>query len=164
MASRGEASGHLQSPGDAVVVERGIPRWLVMSCPCGCREQIPLNLDSRAGPAWRLYRHPKFGTNLYPSVWRDTGCGSHFIVWRNSILLFGTSQEEFGSIGRADEIAALSERVRNSLHANQFRSCLDIADQLGEIPWDVLDACRYLARRGLAKEGTGLQKGTFRRS
>jgi hypothetical protein len=161
--SRGEAAGYLKSPGDAVLIERGRPRWLLLSCPCGCGEELPINLDSRAGPAWRLYKNAKLGVSVYPSVWRDTGCGSHFIIWRDSIFLFGQDDDYFGWRGRDEEMAVLSEAVRERLIENKFVSYVDISDLLGEVPWDVLHACRSLVRKGIAREGMGKQRGTFRR-
>ena len=76
----------LLAPGDAVIVHRVCFRWLTLSCPCDCHEIIRINLDPRAGPAWSLYQSKEHIT-MYPSIWRDTGCGSHFIIWRNKILL-----------------------------------------------------------------------------
>jgi len=47
---------------------------------------------------------------LFPSVWRDTGCQSHFNIWRDRILIFG-----IGEHGRRDpiryDVDSLSERV-----------------------------------------------------
>ena len=72
----------LHEPGEAVLVSRGHDRLLVMRCPCACGDDIIVNLDREAGPAWVLYQRRR-GTSLYPSVWRDTGCGSHFVVWED---------------------------------------------------------------------------------
>ena len=47
VSTRGAASTHLKSAGDAVLIERGRPRLLVLSCPCGCGEEFPINLDPR---------------------------------------------------------------------------------------------------------------------
>src|SRR5258708_2177168 len=88
LSSREGISAYLKKPGDGVIVERGRPRWLILACPCGCGSQIPVNLDSRAGPAWRLYRR-RSGVTVYPSVWRDSDCESHFIIAHNRIYLFG---------------------------------------------------------------------------
>lgn len=161
--TRGEASGQLKSPGDAVLIERGRPRWLLLSCPCGCGAEIPINLDPRAGPAWRLYKSAKVGFSVFPSVWRDSDCGSHFIIWRDSIFLFSWGDERFLPLGRAEEIETLSDVVRKQMPSTGFVSYVDIADSLGEVPWDVLDAFRHLVRKGIAQEGTGKQRGTFRR-
>jgi Family of unknown function (DUF6527) len=85
VASRREASVRLKVPGDAVLVVRGRPRLLIISCPCGCGEQFPINLDSRAGPAWRLYGDRRRGLSVYPSVWRESGCESHYVIWKNDV-------------------------------------------------------------------------------
>jgi|SRR6267154_681817 len=161
--SRAEIAGQLKSPGDAVLVQRGQPRWLLLKCPCGCGEDIPVNLDRRAGKAWRLYSEKKTGLTLFPSVWRDTGCGSHFIVWRNQILLFGTSEDEMG-LSRADpQLLSLASRVLEKWPSGEWTTYVDVADLLREIPWDVLDACRHLARVGSLIEGRGRHHGMFRR-
>jgi hypothetical protein len=85
VASSVEAPAALASRDDFVIVERGIPRLAVFQCPCGCGDVVTLNLDSRAGKAWRLSRRNRTVT-LRPSVWRDTGCQSHFVVWGNRVL------------------------------------------------------------------------------
>src|ERR1041385_2821383 len=74
----------LQVPGDAVIVERGKPRLLILRCPCGCGDNLLINLDRRVGKAWHLYQRRKRLT-LFPSYWRDDGCGSHFILWDDDI-------------------------------------------------------------------------------
>jgi hypothetical protein len=158
--SRGEAAGVLRVPGDAVLIERGRPRWLLLSCPCGCGEELPINLDSRAGPAWRLYKNVRHGVSVYPSVWRDTGCGSHFIIWRDRILLFGQDDEELQS-GRQEEASALVAAVRDRLSEERLIPYVEIADELSEVPWDVLTICRQLVRAGFAREGRGKQRGMF---
>lgn len=162
--SRAEAAGLLESAGDAVLIERGRPRWLLIACPCGCREEIPINLDARSGKAWRLYRNPKLGLTVFPSIWRDTGCRSHFIIWRDAILLFGHGLEEFRSPGRDAETLALSKLVRDQWPTTGYVAYVDIADLLGEVPWDVLDACRYLVRVRFLREGFGKQRGMFSRA
>lgn len=162
--SRSRAERHLRSPGDAVLVERGVPRWLLMACPCGCGAVLPINLDARAGKAWRLYRSQKWGMSLFPSVWRDTDCRSHFIIWRNNILLFGQREEDFESPSSDHETARLAETAFGCLPSTGFQSFVAVADALGEIPWDVLHALRYLVRRGLAREGLGNEQGTFCRT
>lgn len=70
-----------------VVVERGLLRWVVFQCPCGCGELVTINLDKRVGPSWRLTRK-KDSVSLNPSVWRESGCRSHFILWNNRVWMF----------------------------------------------------------------------------
>lgn len=162
VTSRSEASGHLQAAGDAVLVERGRPRLLLLSCPCGCGEEFPINLDERAGPAWRLYTGNR-GITLFPSVWRESGCKSHYIIWRDSILLFGQNEEEFETTAPGVELEDLTKVVLAHLPAWDLVRFADLATDLNAIPWDVLAACRQLVRQGLAREGMGGQRGEFGR-
>jgi hypothetical protein len=161
VSSRTEASNHLKSPGDAVLVNRGIPRLLLLMCPCGCGEQLPMNLDSRAGQAWRLYRGRNDSLTLYPSVWRESGCESHFIIWRDQILLFGQSEEDFDDSLVADETMPTPEAVLAQIPASGMISFFDIAEAIDAVPWDVLRVCRKLVRSGRAKEGRGRERGSF---
>jgi hypothetical protein len=56
----------------------------------------------------------------------------------------------------------LVHRVRASWPAGALTSYVDVADKMGEIPWDVLEACRQLTRQGVLVEGTGRQRTMFR--
>lgn len=162
VGSRANASAHLKQPGDAVIVDRQGLRWLVLSCPCGCGAELPVNLDRRAGPAWRLYETPK-GTSVYPSVWRDTDCKSHFIIWRDIILLFGAGPNELWTDELQSDEDDLLERVLETLSERE-QSAEEISDQIaGSVPWDVLWCCRKLCVMGTAVEGRELTKGFFRR-
>lgn len=160
--SRAIASAYLKRPGDAVIVDRQGPRWLVLSCPCGCGAEVPVNLDRRAGPAWRMYESSK-GTTIYPSVWRDTDCKSHFIIWRDTIHMIGA---RYGA-SWTDEIEEgeddLLRRVLEVL-SDREQSAEQISDQIPySEPWDVWRCCRRLCRLGKAIEGTELTEGRFRR-
>ena len=152
----------LAHPGEAVLVTRERPPLLLLVCPCGCGDRIPSNVDRRAGPAWRLYEKKKQGMTVYPSVWRDTGCMSHFIIWRNHILLF-QGNEQFAD-SRADDVAVqrLLDDVLRNLERKHLKAFALIAAELDADPWDVLLACRHLVYRGLAKEGRGKRQGSFR--
>lgn len=161
--SRSAASSYLKKPGDAVIVDRQGPRWLILMCPCGCGEEFPINLDSRAGPAWRLYKHERTGLSLYPSVWRKSECKSHYIIWRNQIFLFNRYEEDFYGKTRKDESLRLTIVVREKFPIRGYISFYDIAEIIGEIPWDVLMACRWLVREGFANEGRGKLRGSFKR-
>ena len=161
--SRAEVTDQLKSPGDAVLIHRGQPRWLLLKCPCGCGDEIPVNLDRRAGKAWRFYDSAKSGVTLFPSIWRDTGCESHFIIWRGQILLFGRVDDDILSSPVHSDLRSLSRRVLEGWPSDGWASYADVADGLGEIPWDVLDACRHLARGGFLIEGHAQQRGMFRR-
>jgi hypothetical protein len=160
--SRGEASGLLNSPGDAVIIQRGRPRWLLISCPCGCKEEFPINLDSRAGPAWKLYNGPHTGLSLFPSVWRDSGCGSHYIIWHSQILLCGHDENGLDNEDHSGE-NNLMRAVLDYLPPKGLVDYVKVAEALDEVPWDVLSACRKLRRDGLAREGKNKRRGLFGR-
>jgi len=155
VSHRHEANTLLTEPGATVLVHRGVDRSVAMACPDGCGEQLTINLDSRAGPAWRHYGDGAT-LSLFPSVWRDTGCGSHFIVWRSKIY-WCDWHDEF-------EVPS-DEVVKRTLEllTDQLVSYVAIADQLGLVPWAVLSACNRLCRSGLAETGKGKQQGQFRR-
>jgi Family of unknown function (DUF6527) len=162
VGSRASASAYLKQPGDAVIVDRHGPRWLILSCPCGCGAEVPVNLDRRAGPAWRLYESPK-GTSVYPSVWRDTDCKSHFIIWRDDILLFGERYGESWIDEAESGEQELLQRVLEALSSRE-QSAEEISDQIPDSePWDVLRCCRRLCKLGKAIEGRHHTRGRFRR-
>ncbi len=162
VSRHGEATAKLRSPGDAVFVERGVTRAIVFLCPCGCGESLPINLDSRAGPAWRLYlEHPE-GVTLFPSVWRESGCKSHFIVWRGRFYMIGAYDEDFERTSLSPDVwRALVSSIQDALPAEGLMSFSDIAEKLNAIPWDVLLICRQLVKAGAAREGKGQQQGHF---
>ena len=156
VSHRHEANALLTEPGSAVLVFRGVARSLAIACPDGCGEQLTINLDRRTGPAWRFYGSDS-GVSLFPSVWRDTGCKSHFIVWRSKIFWCDKHEE-------LDE--PMEEVVQKTLKAlsHEFVSYEVIADKLDLVPWSVLSACNSLCRLTLAEAGTGKQQGQFRRN
>ena len=144
----------LRTPGDCTIVIRGVPRTVVMMCPDGCGETIAVNLDRRVGKAWRKYEHNKKLT-IYPSVWRDTGCRAHFIVWNDQIL--------WCDVDNAAHIAIderFIETVFNNLSGSNFVHFESIAESIQSIPWDVLWACNELVRREIAQV---VNRNTFRK-
>lgn len=165
VASRSEATGMLAQPGDAVLVLRGRPRILLLMCPSGCGEEVAINLDERAGKAWRLYQR-RDSITLYPSVWRDTGCGSHFIVWKNRIYLFDAIEAEDDEAESlwSREVGIERELVLAAMPVNSPMSYVDIADTLDALPWEVLVVCRRLVREGAAREGKDKERGCFLRT
>ena len=157
---RHEADDLAPAAGDSVMVVRGRPRSLVMACPDGCGEHLTINLDERAGPAWRWFENGR-GLTLFPSVWRDSGCKSHFIVWHNVILwcdsfIEGNQEPENLSPGLVDEVLAILN--------DHYMPFPKLAKQLGEIPWDVSRACRILKVQGLADEDEKPRLGCYRRA
>lgn len=144
--SRHDADDLLEAPGDTVLVNRGRPRSLVMACPDGCGSTLTVNLDPRVAKAWRLYQGAR-GRSLYPSVWRDSGCEAHFILWKDHVLWCG------GLASRDDEPeydAAIESRVEGALSSVPQTSD-QIADAIDEIPWEVSRALERLVRSSRAQ-------------
>ncbi len=148
VSSRALVGDRLRLPGDAALIVREQPRWLILKCPCGCGDEIPLILDRRTGAAWRLYSDKKQRLTLFPSVWRRSGCMSHFIV-RDSRIEF-LSDAEYLKVPdcEAPGFSLLLSRVLVIMQSGETLESVDIAEALDEIPWDVLDACRHLVRTG----------------
>ena len=139
----GEAARILTESGDASLVVRGVVRSLVLRCPCGCGDNYIINLDPRAGPAWRHYRR-KGTLSLYPSYWRNGGCGSHFIINRNEIWWCRFGEEWLNEVE-----TALVEKVKTNAPSDVTFTARELADQIDEIPWEVGVACDYLVRQGV---------------
>jgi hypothetical protein len=153
---RHEANPLLKVPGDVAVVHRGVLRSLVLACPDGCGELLTINLDARAGKAWRVYgTHGEL--SLFPSVWRETGCKSHFILWRSKIYWCDWNEE------LDTPLADVLEQVRGHL-SSELVSYVDIAEALQLVPWAVLSACHLLARQGVAQQGRNKKQGHFKRA
>ena len=82
-ADQGEARRlAADNPTRIVIVERHGPRSVLFQCPCGCSDVLVINVDKKLRQAW-TYRRSDRGVSLMPSVWRTTGCASHFILWEN---------------------------------------------------------------------------------
>lgn len=153
----GEAASLLKKPGDTVLVERGVPRLLILRCPCGCGDDLLINLDKRAGPAWRLYFRANRLT-LFPSYWRDSGCGSHFILWNDEIFWCDWDSDE----GIWQKSNRIEGKVRDTLPF-EFIDYQVLAEQIDEVPWDVLQACYQLVREGAATANFPKRKQEFKR-
>ena len=157
---RHEADDLTPVAGDGVVVVRGRPRSFVIACPDGCGEHLTINLDERSGPAWRWYETSR-GVTLFPSVWRDSGCKSHFIVWHNTILWCdwyteGNREPESLYPELQDQVFALLD--------DRFVTFAELAFRLNAIPWEVARACHMLKAQGRAVEDAQLRLGHFRRA
>jgi hypothetical protein len=110
------------NPHALVTIVRGTPRAVVFHCPCGCGDVISINLDPAAGHAWR-YRATEKGLTLLPSVWRTTGCESHFIIWNSAVWWcgFGLEQDESEWPGEMDrELREEWSRIRQNRHRDRF--------------------------------------------
>jgi hypothetical protein len=60
--------------------------WSVgFQCPCGCGDVIELLLLPDVEPRWDIEIDEKHRPTLRPSIWRTTGCCSHFWVEKGQI-------------------------------------------------------------------------------
>lgn len=144
---RDQAEATLRAPGDASMVFRGRPRSIIMACPDGCGETLVINLDSRADKAWRFDMRGE-GLTLFPSVWRDGGCKSHFIVWRGHILWCDRFELENREPVYNPEIEKI---VLGAMDEVQPRNAVEIADAIKELIWDVDRVANRLVARGFAR-------------
>lgn len=143
---RDQAEASLGAPGDASLVFRARPRSIVMACPDGCGETLVINLDSRADKAWRFDMRGG-GLTLFPSVWRDGGCESHFIVWRGHILWCDRFEE---GNREPDYDAVIEPIVLGAMDPVTPRNAVEIADAINELVWEVNRAANRLVGRGMA--------------
>lgn len=66
-------------PRDIVLTRDDGEDWSIgMRCPCGCGETIELMVIEEAKPRWTVDLDNRGRVSLNPSVWRQTGCRSHF--------------------------------------------------------------------------------------
>lgn len=156
---RDDAERLLEEPGDTAEVFRGCLRSLLIKCPDGCGLTVVVNLDPRTDKAWRMDTR-KSECTLYPSVWLNDGCKSHFVVWRDHIVwcdrfTTGNSEPEYDS--------ALEDRILAVLHAETYRTAPEIALELDELVWDVARVLRRFVTYGSAKEGDGPLRDHFRK-
>ena len=64
---------------DLVLARDADEDWCVgMRCPCGCGQTLELMVIREAAPRWDLSIKAGSLPSLTPSVWRQTGCRSHF--------------------------------------------------------------------------------------
>lgn len=69
-----------------IVGEKKYYWCIVMLCPCGCNAIIQLNLLPRIHPRWSFFHNKNAAITIRPSIWRNTGCKSHFYVYKNRII------------------------------------------------------------------------------
>ncbi len=68
-------------PGTIVIVApNNRPRWVMFQCPCNCGTVITLSLQLVHKLNWKVSKSIAGRPSLRPSVWRDVGCLSHFIL------------------------------------------------------------------------------------
>ena len=63
-----------------IVVYQQKPLWTLFQCPCGCEKVISLSLQRVHRPHWRVSKNKLGRPTLFPSVWQNKGCCSHFWI------------------------------------------------------------------------------------
>ena len=63
----------------AIVESGGKQKWALLRCPCGCNEELALNLMRSHRPVWQVAVNDAGLASLHPSV-HSTKCGAHFWV------------------------------------------------------------------------------------
>lgn len=77
---RGRFPTRLDARGVYVLFEDSEPWEARMICPCGCGEELDLNLLPDDHPTWSVKSDEQGRATVHPSIWRRIGCRSHFIL------------------------------------------------------------------------------------
>jgi len=74
-----------------VLGEEGDDWAAVFVCPCGCKADVWLNLlaHSDGRPTWTVEGREGAKVHINPSVWRQTGCRSHFFIRKGRVVWAG---------------------------------------------------------------------------
>lgn len=56
-----------------------------MKCPCGCNDDIMLNLMDDVSPMWQI-SYSEIDFSITPSIWRTVKCKSHFWITNSNII------------------------------------------------------------------------------
>jgi hypothetical protein len=68
-----------------IISEGHNPDLIVFKCPCDCGDDIYLNILNDAKPRWDFkIKHGLL--NLTPSIWRKSGCKSHFFIRESRVI------------------------------------------------------------------------------
>lgn len=78
-------------PGVVYVIGEDPFQWAaVLKCPCGCGDDIWLNLLEGHSQCWKVTTDRRQRLSLIPSVNRIVGCRSHFFLRHNQIKWCGS--------------------------------------------------------------------------
>lgn len=69
-----------------VVGDDGFAWCAALLCPCGCGETLQMSLLSEGRPRWKFEEHNDGTPTLHPSVWRQVGCRSHFVLRKGVVI------------------------------------------------------------------------------
>ena len=113
VASQSQSLAETVRLGTLVLVGTGsTPKRLQFLCPCGCGEVVSLNLLRDAGPAWRLEIDEESRVSVWPSVRRQSGCKSHFVLAHNvAHIISSEKSSKLAPKGRVKTISAGKPRL-----------------------------------------------------
>lgn len=80
-----------------VVGRKGYCKWAYLNCPCGCNEILNLSLMKSHDPHWTIKIDSLARPTLYPSIWKNDGCKSHFWI-KNGKISWCEDWEDFSII------------------------------------------------------------------
>lgn len=80
------------------VVYKSKPIWALFKCPCGCGFVITLPLQKPHNPRWRIHESEFGRPTLYPSIWQNKGCYSHFWVEDGKVIWCKNTGMSYGSM------------------------------------------------------------------
>ena len=63
-----------------LVGEAGNNWYIGFLCPCDCGEVIQLSTLITDKPKWSFVKHRNNTITIKPSIWRTSGCKSHFFI------------------------------------------------------------------------------------
>lgn len=69
-----------------ILLEDAGPYAVGFKCPCGCGEDIELTVMEGVTPRWDIEIDSSKRPTLRPSVWKQSGCRSHFWVKNGRIV------------------------------------------------------------------------------
>lgn len=89
-------------PGTVHIVGESRRAWaLLLKCPCGCGDDIWLNLLKGHPQRWR-YRVRQDQVTIRPSINRVVGCRSHFLI-TNGEVEWCKDDDYFSDDGESDD-------------------------------------------------------------
>ena len=76
------------------IIGEGDTFWAaVFVCPCGCQAEVWLNLlEHEDRPIWTVEGWNGAKAHITPSVWRQTGFRSHFLIKRGKLIWAGVGR------------------------------------------------------------------------
>jgi len=80
-----------------MVVYQGKPLWALFRCPCGCRHVISLSLQKIHRPHWKVRKYSEGRPTVYPSVWQNKDCCSHFWIRDGRVYWCGNADKRVKS-------------------------------------------------------------------